>query len=467
MIRIATAVLTAACLFALVASCTRENAAFCCTSPEDCAAKGVDEDIRPCADGLACVANSCVAASCASAGCAAAAPVCEVASDMCVGCSDSSDCARFAGTGVCDPVSSACVECSASTDCDPAKPVCDGNACRACTRDSECPSGACADDGACVLENAVVYVSPQGMDAAPCSQGQPCKRLQFAIAQTSNARAHIVMATGEYVVSAQPIMLSASTTSAATLSIHGGNSRIEGPTSSDGLFVISHPAVIRDLEIDNPVGSPLQASSTVLLERIKVRGLDGLTVGGNVTMRDIDVRVERDSVAMSSGSISFDRGAIKGGMRGIVTTGSPVIDVKNVIISGTDAIGLDLVGASGSVSFVTVVNAGLSGTGATGLRCSAPSFALTISASIIWNILSTARPSVEGACQVSASIIGPTGYSNNMNTDPGFADVSQSDYRLGALSPARDRVDTGPGTDFEHDARPRGARFDLGADEAP
>jgi len=28
-------------------------------------------------------------------------------------------------------------------------------------------------------------------------------------------------------------------------------------------------------------------------------------------------------------------------------------------------------------------------------------------------------------------------------------------------------VDTGPATDFEGDPRPRGPRFDIGADEAP
>ena len=54
-----------------------------------------------------------------------------------------------------------------------------------------------------------------------------------------------------------------------------------------------------------------------------------------------------------------------------------------------------------------------------------------------------------------------------MNVNPGFADVNQRNYRLAPASPARDLVDAGPAFDFEGDARPRGARFDIGADEAP
>ena len=54
-----------------------------------------------------------------------------------------------------------------------------------------------------------------------------------------------------------------------------------------------------------------------------------------------------------------------------------------------------------------------------------------------------------------------------MNVDPRFVDPVVRDYHLSAGSPARDAVNAGPATDFEGDPRPRGSRFDLGADEAP
>jgi hypothetical protein len=63
-------------------------------------------------------------------------------------------------------------------------------------------------------------------------------------------------------------------------------------------------------------------------------------------------------------------------------------------------------------------------------------------------------------------ITGPTVVAGASNTDPMFVNLAQNDYHLAAGSPARDAVDTGPATDFEGDARPQGARFDIGADEA-
>jgi hypothetical protein len=50
---------------------------------------------------------------------------------------------------------------------------------------------------------------------------------------------------------------------------------------------------------------------------------------------------------------------------------------------------------------------------------------------------------------------------------PQFVDAASHDYHIASTSPARDAVDTGPAKDFEGDARPRGAKFDIGADEAP
>jgi hypothetical protein len=53
-----------------------------------------------------------------------------------------------------------------------------------------------------------------------------------------------------------------------------------------------------------------------------------------------------------------------------------------------------------------------------------------------------------------------------MAIDPQFVNPSANDYHLQPTSPAVDGADTGPDHDFEGDLRPRGVKFDLGADEA-
>jgi hypothetical protein len=64
-------------------------------------------------------------------------------------------------------------------------------------------------------------------------------------------------------------------------------------------------------------------------------------------------------------------------------------------------------------------------------------------------------------------IVGPTPIPGISNADPQFVNRSKRDYHLSPSSPARDMVDYGPVTDFEGDSRPRGPRFDIGADESP
>jgi hypothetical protein len=112
-----------------------------------------------------------------------------------------------------------------------------------------------------------------------------------------------------------------------------------------------------------------------------------------------------------------------------------------------------------------VVDTGATSTGAVGVKCFASS-SVTLASSIVW----VSRPggtAVQGTCTTTSSIVGPSPFGGAMNVDPMFVNPAQADYHLGATSPARDAVSTGPATDFERDPRPRGVRFDLGADEAP
>lgn len=448
---------------ALVASCTKENAAFCCLTAEDCATHGVDE-LRTCTDGLSCVGNTCVAPTCTTNGCGIEAPVCEVATDQCVGCTDSSECSTFASTPVCDTASGGCVQCVDDMNCAGTSPVCEANACRGCERDDECPSGACNDDGTCVLETNVVYMDPQGIDATPCSRAEPCRTISFAVAQTNDARNHVVLNTGTYVDTRGAVAISSSDTTATRITIHGGDSTLSS-ASDDGFLTIRLNTTIRELELTNSMGAVLSANAPLVLEKVRVRGESGLHTGALTTLRNVEFAVDGCAISLWGGSLTIDRARVSGGTKGICAVEATFLAITNMLIEGTSDIGADLTGATGSVAFTTIADTGGSATGAAGMKCNYQN--LTITASIIWTPAVFSRPTAEGACTVNNSIIGPMPFGNVANANPVFVNPDERDYHLSGGSPARDQANTGPETDFEGDPRPMSARFDLGADEAP
>lgn len=413
------ALLAIASSLALLASCSTEvNPAFCCSDPEDCSRFGVTDEKRECASGLTCAGHTCVSVACQSA-----------------------------------------------ADCDPAAPVCDGNACRACRLDSECPSGACADDGTCVAEEGVVYLDPQGQDAPPCSRDRPCQDLRFGIKQTNGSRTHIVLAQGSYSTGGFPLQISSQSTTAVALSIHGGGSTLTGG-SGDGFLNISLPTTLRDLELVNPTpseGIVIGVGAATVLEHTKIRGFIGISNFGHVRLVDANIRAINRGI-QNHGTLVIDQATIVGGAIGIESS-SGTVDVTNLLVFGTSGIGLDFTSTGGSISFSTITDTGQGGTGTPGVRCF--SAVLSIRSTIIWTPASPLRAGIEGGCTLLSSIAGPIGVVGATNADPLFVDPIGGDYHLSGGSPARDMVDTGPEADFEGDPRPRGLRFDIGADEAP
>lgn len=307
----------------------------------------------------------------------------------------------------------------------------------------------------------MVYLHPDGVDALPCSRSAPCENIYFAVAQTDSTRSHVVFLPGTYQFNNAPGIHAGSTTT-PSLTLHGSGSTLRA-ANTDGLLSVTRQALLRDFTFDNTAGNALYANGTIVLEGITLRGPNCLYASGNVTMRDVHIRSTGTGLTSGTGAVKWDGGSIRGGTNAIRAFRT-AFDVRNVIIAETSGVALDVEETSGTMEFVTLAHNGTSvGTGPTAVRCPFPS-SLSFRSSILWTP-GLVTPPVEGSCQVTASIVGPTGMAGNTNANPVFVNVVASDYRISAGSPARDVANAGPALDFEGQPRPAGTGFDLGADE--
>jgi len=446
------------------AGCKAPNEAFCCLTLEECLEHGVEGETRPCDDGLACKENACVAASCSMDGCAATAPTCDTASDVCVGCTDSAECSRFPDSNMCDAATGSCVECLTTADCGVAtEPVCDAGSCRRCARDSECMSGACADDGSCVAPEQIVYLHPDGNDTGDCTLAMPCKT--FVVAKTSPTRNHFVLAPGVY---ASGLYADSTRTTATSLAIHGGGASVN--YSGDGyMFGLSLPTSVRDLNLFSGSGTGISVDAPCIVERVNIKGTTGMRVASNATLRAVNIEPSGTSIVLTSGSLTADGVVLRGGQQGISGGDGVAVNLTNVLVYDTSEVAIDLPGTSstGSMSFITLADTGTGvDMGTTGVSCGSSN--VTIRSSIVWASRSSAFSTPLLNCTVATTTIaGPYGGAipNVMNVDPKFVNPVARDYHLTPASPAKDLAEAGPPIDFEGDPRPLEGKFDLGADE--
>jgi hypothetical protein len=402
-------------------------------------------------------------------------PVCNVVTNACEGCTDSSQCASYPGAMVCDTMSGGCVGCVGPSDCPTDKPVCDMNTCRACVADADCASGACGDNGECLAETALIYVNnATGSDTGQCPQSAPCASLQYAVSVASPTRSHIVLATGLYV---QPtINIGTAQTSAAAINIHGGGATLRTSPNNDGdiLYISDVPTTIHDLTLQGNglAGAGVESSSasvTVYRAKFDGGGSRGILAGADLAAHDIEIANTETGITLAGATahLTLDRAQIHDGGVGILSSAANTrVMVSNTLVFGTTSYAMDLSGAGGRVSFSTIADAGtVNGSEPVAIRCS-NGLGLTVASSIVWTPQSTTNPGIGAGCGLNSVIAGPFTVSGAMNVAPGFVDETHRDYHLAAGSPARDAVDTGPATDYEGDTRPQGSGYDIGADEA-
>lgn len=445
----------------VVSACgSKANSDVCCIGAADCAQFDLQED-RPCADGLTCVNNDCVATSCETEGCPLEQPVCNVVSGQCEGCAGPDDCLEDAATPVCNVDSGVCVGCVANGDCSGTTPICDDTQCRGCTDDVDCESGACGDDGACVAEGDIAYVAPEGQDLPPCSREQPCYRVQYAGRTLGGSRRHIVMAPGQYDNSH---FLTSSPT-LPSMVLHGGGATISD-AAGDGLFIAALPIELRHLTLENTAGVTAIFSFPSLLRDVRIIGW--LINDGTLTIADSRIEASIQVGIVNRGTLIVNRSEFVGGVSAISCGDGSNLMLENVIVRGTTDVALDIGSATGAISFSTIAMTGAQASTVRAARCSTTT-GFRIQNSILWTPEDPANPvgdlSTVENCVVAQSIAGPAAVAGNTDTDPLFVNPDAGDLRISNVSPAKDRLTTGPATDFEGNLRPSGSGFDLGADE--
>jgi hypothetical protein len=143
------------------------------------------------------------------------------------------------------------------------------------------------------------------------------------------------------------------------------------------------------------------------------------------------------------------------------TTLSLINNTVSYNAAGVTGNGLLVYAEKGSSTDVTVKNSILWGNDAPrgediAIRQSGATATVSASYSDIGNVVTDA------SAQGSYINLG-----NNINSDPLFVNFPGGDYRLGPASPAIDAgtLNGAPAIDFEGQARPRGAGYDIGADE--
>ncbi len=455
-------------------ACTKQNPNLCCVDEADCANVGLEET-KGCDDGLLCRGNQCIAEVCASsAECDADAPFCVFVPDgRCqMTCTEDAQCSGFGDEPertFCE--TGGCVECrQGMADCSGATPVCGAEGrCVGCTRNDQCESGVCVDDGTCADESEIGHVSPTGIPTNDCSATMPCQTVENALAVAPN-RPFILIESGTY-------------TTNATIQLRGTRRIIgRGPT---------RPLLRRSTNGPIVTLSNVGVASNVGLEFLDIGGAVGPTLendtGGHGILCPVDANAtisvvesvirqnQSNGVRVRQCTLKVSRSEFKQNGVGIASTDSTVTVDSSQFTSNTGGLNLDagnyvvtnnfvtrnlgngievflFAGEAPKLEFNTVVD-----NGGAGFSCSGSSTPMAN------NIVARNGAGGAGSCTFPTSVIIASDISPLKFVSP---DVTPFDYHIQSGSIAIDAAVRTVVRDFDGDVR-SGDTADIGADELP
>jgi len=442
-----------------------------------------------------------------SSTCPVASPICgtDKICRTCAGPSDDSECGMRFLTPRCDAVSGQCVACRPDTqavDCtDPASPACgsDGT-CRPCLAQGECGSAQICNSisGRCVGAADIAYVDNRGMTVAACkaaggtqdgnapgtafcdiADGVASFKPNVLVAGSaqpysafalSDPRAVNVVGPGKS--ASTPAIVVA--TSGVVVSVTGGRLTVAGlglgagttATTATGVSCNGARADVRDTKIQKMGARGIDSTSCdLVVDRSLVTGSTG---AGLVT---------------SQGTLQLTRSTVTANGAGGIAIGlNTTFIVQNTFITGNTGVSdpgvrIDAT-ASGDFAFNSVVGNTRSAD-AGGIDCGGVGLQKPIYASIVWGnstlSLGGGKATQFGGnqCLLSQvvtgtdSYLGATQLSPSFSTDPHLVvgDPANLACCVDKITPPDGGSSTLPNVDIDGDRRPKGAGWEIGADE--
>jgi hypothetical protein len=438
-----------------------------------------------------------VPACTASTMCPDGVPICDSTSKMCRSCTsagDDGDCASHSASTPHCKLSGAnagfCAACNVSADCPTATPVCnpDGT-CRACADNSECSSLICdTGSGACVPESDVVYVNganDPGMGS--CTDGAPGGKdgsKAHPYCQITTALTLIGVQTRHYVY----VYGSTNTYNQFAVSNTSGTLIFLGPGKD-----ATPPATVQAGTNNNAVDiSPTGAMTVSIgISGFNFVGNGSASVlvcdGGGVNTPDLTVIDSSFSTSNNQGlflnncSVKVSQSRITGAnQNGIYLGPQSRYNIQNCFIYGNDT-GVQFFSANGSFYFNTVAQNG----GTVGIDCATAGVVVQDSIVFANKTMGNSQFKTPASCTLSNVVTGAAdtiASSGKIALDPAL--VSATDLHLDLTAGAKlsknqacciDKINgLGPApspsplptVDIDNNPRPKGAHWDIGADEA-